>query len=262
MTASNLLEWLAITPFRVALLVIAVPALIVTSIGILLVRRIFADELATADRVTGSKAGYMAETYGVVLGLMLAAAFAGYQDMQDTVLGESESLKAILHVSPNLPGAQRAELEEGVRRYAQLVIEDEWPKLALGEADDAAEAAFQRLFTIAARPPGDAGLGASFLAVNQVQGLLQDVLRRRTTRLAAGPGRPLAELLSEILVGLTLVAVAIPWFLESRSFVLHLLLSGMLVMSYIALITLSVELLYPFAGQVALGPEPFQAVLR
>jgi hypothetical protein len=132
----------------------------------------------------------------------------------------------------------------------------------LGEADDAAEAAFQRLFTIAARPPGDAGLGASFLAVNQVQGLLQDVLRRRTTRLAAGPGRPLAELLSEILVGLTLVAVAIPWFLESRSFVLHLLLSGMLVMSYIALITLSVELLYPFAGQVALGPEPFQAVLR
>jgi CHASE2 domain-containing sensor protein len=98
--------------------------------------------------------------------------------------------------------------------------------------------------------------------VNQVQGLLQDVLRRRTTRLAAGPGRPLAELLSEILVGLTLVAVAIPWFLESRSFVLHLLLSGMLVMSYIALITLSVELLYPFAGQVALGPEPFQAVLR
>jgi hypothetical protein len=94
----------------------------------------------------------------VVLGLMLAAAFAGYQDMQDTVLGESESLKAILHVSPNLPGAQRAELEEGVRRYAQLVIGDEWPKLALGEADDAAEAAFQRLFTIAARPRAMPGL--------------------------------------------------------------------------------------------------------
>ena len=199
---------------------IGVPALIITGIGILLVRRIFADELATADRVTGSKAGYMAETYGVVLGLMLAAAFAGYQEMQETVLGESQSLKAILHVTPNLPGAQRAELEEGVRRYVQLVIEDEWPKLALGEADDAAEATFQRLFTIAAQPPGDAGLGASFLAVNQVQGLLQDVLRRRTTRLAAGPGRPLAELLSEILVGLTLVAVAIPWFLDSRSFLL------------------------------------------
>ncbi len=43
---------------------------------------------------------------------------------------------------------------------------------------------------------------------------------------------------------------------------LHLLLSGMLVLTYIALITLSVELLYPFAGQVALAPEPFQALLR
>lgn len=262
MMASNLLEWLAITPFRVALLVISIPALIVTTAGLLLVRRIFADELATADRVAGSKAGYMAETYAVLLGLMLATAFASYQEMQDTVLGEGESLRAILHVAPSLPGAQSGELEEGVRRYARHVVEDEWPKLAFGGSDEAAEAAFQRLFEIAARPPGDAGLGASFIAANQVQILLQDVLRRRTSRLASGPGRPLAELLSEVLMGLTLVSVAIPWFLESRSVVLHVILSGMLVVTYLALITLSVDLLYPFAGQVALGPEPFQAVLR
>jgi hypothetical protein len=262
MIASNLLEWLAITPFRVALLVIGVPALVVTTTGLLLVRRIFADELATADRVAGSKAGYMAETYGVLLGLMLAAAFASYQEMQDTILGEGQSLKAIMHVAPSLPGTQGTELAEGIRRYAQHVVEDEWPKLAFGDGDEAAENAFQRLFEIAARPPGDAGFAASFLAANQVQVLLQDVLRRRSSRLAAGPGRPLAELLSEVLIGLTLAAVAIPWFLESRSIVLHLLLSGMLVLTYIALITLSVELLYPFAGQVALAPEPFQALLR
>jgi hypothetical protein len=132
----------------------------------------------------------------------------------------------------------------------------------MGEADPATERAFERLFEVGTSAVTDVGLGtASFLAATQVQGLLEEVLRRRAERLAAGPGRPLADLLSQIVVGLTLLAVAIPWFLESRSLALHLIPSGLLVVSYVALITLSVELLYPFAGQIALDPGPIRAVL-
>jgi hypothetical protein len=262
MSAANLLEWLAVTPFRVALVVIAIPALLATSAGLLLVRWVFADDIAGASGMAGSKAGYMAETYAVLLGLMLAASFAGYQGMQETVLGEGQSLKAIMHVAPQLPAPQRAAVEAAVQDYARLVVENEWPRLALGDADEAAERAFERLFEAGTAVASEVGFGAAgFFAASQIQGLLQEVLRRRTERLAAGPGRPLADLLSEILVGLALVAVAIPWFLESRSLILHLLLSGMLVITYITLITLSVELLYPFAGQIALDPEPIRAVL-
>jgi hypothetical protein len=260
--AANLLEWLAVTPFRVALVVISVPALLLTAAGLLVVRRVFAEDIAAAGGVAGPKAGYMAETYAVLLGLMLAAAFASYQEAQETVVGEGQALKAILRVAPRLEGAQGAVLAGAIRDYARLVAEEEWPKLPMGEADPAAERAFERLFEVGTSAMTDVGFGAAgFLAATQVQGLLEEVLRRRTERLAAGPGRPLADLLSQIVVGLTLLAVAIPWFLESRSLALHLILSGLLVVSYVALITLSVELLYPFAGQIALDPGPIRAVL-
>lgn len=262
MMASNFLEWLAETPFLVAFLVIAIPGILISILGILVVRALYPSE----DRITGTaahaKINYMAEIYAVMIGLFLVSAFEQYQDMQTTVRNEALALRALSQTSAQFSPEAQGALPDLIQAYLSTVIEQEWPLLKFGDESQAAQVDLDRIFAGLAEA-GRYSAEDRGIAI-QAQQIATQVLTRRAERLTNGPGNgdALPHMLSSVLIILTLVAIALPWFVYTPYAIIHILLGTALVVVFISLITLAVKMLYPFAGELMIQPDDFVAALQ
>jgi hypothetical protein len=254
MAPANLLQWTAVQPVGVGLVVLGVPAVVLTWLGVILVRLALADT-PPADAVVSTKAGYLAETYALLLGMLLVAALAEFQDMQTTVAAEAGKLAAMRSLASGLAPGDRTAWSEAIGSYAQAVAHEEWPELALGGRSAAADQALDRLFALLGRtsaPPGS----AAAIVLPRAGELLQAVVDHRAARITNGPPDEAEGHLGRALLVLTAVAVAVPWFLRSANLLVHLVLAGLLTLAYIGLIVMAVDLFYPFAGGMRLAPDP------
>jgi hypothetical protein len=251
---ANLLQWTAVQPMGVGLVVLGVPAVVLTWAGVVLVRLALADT-PPAETVVSTKAGYLAETYALLLGMLLVAALAEFQDMQTTVAAEAGKLAAIRSLASGLDPGDRAAWRGAIGAYAHAVAEQEWPELALGGHSAAADRALDRLFELLGRTPAPPGSAAA-IVLPRVGELLQAVVDHRAARITNGPPDAAEGHLGRALLVLTVLAIAVPWFLRSANLLVHLVLAGLLTLAYIGLIVMAVDLFYPFAGGMHLGPEP------
>lgn len=255
----NLLQWTALQPLPVALTVLGIPAVMLTWIGVLVVRALMHDT-PTGEAVVATKTSFIAEVYAVLLGMLLVAAMSEFQGMQTVVLAEAQKLGAVKSLAEGLGTEDGRRLATAVDRYARAVVEQEWAELALGGQSDAADVALAGLWrqvgALGAAPSG-MGMAASI----QVGGLLRDVVDHRAERVTNGPPDAAEGELGEALLALTLVAIAVPWFMRSTNLLVHLLLAAVLTVTYVGMIVFAIDLFYPFAGSLHLGPEPFAAVL-
>lgn len=260
--ASNFLEWLAETPFLVAFLVIVVPGILISVLGILIVRAFYPNE----DRITGTlahaKINYMAEIYAVMIGLFLVSAFEQYQDMQTTVRNEALALRALGQIAVQFSPDAQGVLPDRIRGYLHTVIEEEWSLLAFGDESPGAQVELDRIFAAIAEA-GRFSAEDRGVAIQAQQSAAQ-VLTLRAKRLTNGPGNndALPKMLSGVLIVLTLVAISMPWFVYTPYAIVHILLGTALVVVFISLITLAAKMLYPFAGELMLPPDDFAAALH
>lgn len=256
--ASNLLEWVAETPFLIAFLVIAVPSAVISVFGILVIRLTYPPEERIHGSVGRAKVNYMAETYAVVLGLFLVTAFEMYQDMETTVNSEALSVRALHQLVQAWPEHENAELLEAIAGYANVVVDEEWPLLAFGDWSPQAQIYLDQIFReVGARALAETP-GAQAGAV-QAEQLARQIALSRADRLAGGPGERLSGMLSYVLVVLTLIAFALPWFVYTPYFIVHAVLGVTLVVVFISIIVFSVKMMYPFAGELAILPELLEA---
>ena len=257
---SNLLEWLASLSFDVAVFVLYVPALLLTVFGTLLVRWLFSDQVAPDSSVGPTKVGFMAQVYSVMLGFLVAATYAQYGETRTWVRQEVESLRLIRNITSDVATPQAEALKIAVSDYARAVVEGEWELLAFGDESPQAEAALASMLTALPDPDPDGSLSTA-LAVGQLRDLIQNVAIARVERISAAPDRKIANLLSGVLVLITGLAISIAWFLRGPSVVVHLILGGILVTTFLSLILLSVELIYPFAGDLSIQPDEFRELI-
>lgn len=259
-TPVNLLQWTALQPPNVALVVLGVPAVLLTWFGVVVVRQALADT-PPADAIVSTKAGYLAETYAILLGMLLVAALAEFQDMQTTVAAEAGKLAAIRSLTAGLEPVDRAAWDEAVSSYARVVAQEEWPELALGGHSAGVDRALERLFTLVGGTSAPPGSPAATILPRTGE-LLQAVVDHRAARVTNGPPDAAEGELGRALLILTAIAIAVPWFLRSTNLLIHLLLAGLLTLAYIALIVTAIDLFYPFAGGMHLGPEAFAGLVR
>lgn len=260
--ASNFLEWLAETPFLIAFLLLVIPSVAMSVLGILLVRLLYPDE----DRITGTaahaKINYMAEIYAVMIGLFLVSAFDNYQLMQTTVNHEALALRGLHQVTLQFSPEVRNALSERVASYARQVIEDEWPLMKFGESSALVQIELDRIFAeiAAAGRYTEADRGVAI----QAQQLALQIQQKRAERLTNGPGDGdrLPDILSNVLIAMTIIAMVMPWFVYTPYATIHILLGVALIVVFISLIILAVKMLYPFAGELMLQPTDFVNALQ
>lgn len=262
MVARNLLEWVADTPFSIAALLTILPCVVLSILGIFLVRFLYPEEDRIRGEVAKAKVSYMAEIYAVLLGLFLVTAFEQYQDMQTVVKSEALALRALYQMTAQLPAEPSATLPDQVKSYTHSVIQDEWSLMKFGDESETTQKHLDELFAAIAQA-GQRSAATTSAAI-QMEQLARLILTQRAHRLTNGPGegRNLSNMLSNILIVVSLIAISLPWFIYTPYAIVHVLLGTALIIVFVSLIILSVKMLYPFAGDLMIPPTDFVEALK
>jgi len=151
-----------------------------------------------------------------------------------------------------------SELGISLRHYVETVIDREWPAQRAGHVPDAAERDLHRIrTTLAAFKPQTSN---DIILKEAMLNLLNDLLNAyRDRRVAAGGHIPgtvwwVIGFLGVLIVGLTA-------FLGMHSLLVHFMLLAAFTTGMVIVVTLIVQLDYPFRGEVSMSAEPFERLL-
>jgi hypothetical protein len=145
-----------------------------------------------------------------------------------------------------------------LRHYVETVTDREWPAQRAGHVPDSAEPDLHRIrTTLAEFKPQTSN---DIILKPTMQQVLNDLLNAYgDRRVAAGGHIPstvwwVVGLLGLLIVGLTA-------FLGMHSLWVHFVLLAAFTTGMVIVVTLIVELDYPFRGEVSISPEPFEHLL-
>ena len=97
------------------------------------IRRIFRPaDLEKASGLIGSILAIVGTFYGILLGLIVVDCLTRFEKSIDTVRAESNCLADVFLLAERLPAPYGERVRTFCRRYALLVVEQEWPLMEQG----------------------------------------------------------------------------------------------------------------------------------
>jgi uncharacterized membrane protein len=120
------------------LLLVAV-AVIVAVVGLVLVQRLVPTERRKQHNdVAGFIYAVLGVAYAVLLGLVLIAVWQKWEAAETIVTDEANELAGIFYFAHSLPQPEGRHIQELVRSYSVVVVEEEWPLMAKGRSSSKA----------------------------------------------------------------------------------------------------------------------------
>ena len=236
-------------------------AVVVAIVGVVLVlvwviRRVVPSVAEGFDaEVASQMLGVVAALFGLLLGFIIVISYQNYGDTQSSVSGEADALAAIVRDSESFPQAEGDEVRRAVGAYVRIVVDEEWSRMQDGDDSERAWAAVDDVYAaLQAVEPSSARAEAFFEdAVRQLNAALDS----RRDRLDDAEGGLPWVIVVLLLVG-SLVILGYTVLVGSRSLGFHAVgaVSVALVVG-LSLVVL-IALVYPFSGDLAVGPEPFR----
>src|SRR5919112_5755145 len=176
------------------LLIVAV-AMVVAVGGLVLVQRLYSTERRKQyNDVAGFIYAVLGVAYAVLLGLMLIAVWEKWNAAEAITTEEANELAGIFWFAHALPQPEGRHIQELVRTYSQVVVEEEWPLMAQGKSSPEAWATLDELrgTILGLKPPnGTQQMGYDQVRYNQLLEQLHSLGDARRERLlVAGEGLP------------------------------------------------------------------------
>lgn len=204
--------------------------------------------------------GFILSVIGVVYAVLLAfvaiSVWARFEAAQTRSYDEAEALQILYRDAASFPDVHA--LRASLRKYASIIIEDEWPKMAKGEDANRAQkligAIDDTIRSLPANSPARSNVQAQMLAS------MERSLRDRDERLSmdATGIDPLMWLV--LLVG-GVITVAFTFFLGFKEPIIQQLMIGSLALVIGLVLFLTIALDYPFRGGITVGPDAFRAAV-
>jgi ABC-type multidrug transport system fused ATPase/permease subunit len=241
------------------ILTVVLPILVAV-LGLALVQRLvdrgFREE---HNDVSGNIYQVLGTTYAVLLAFVAVIAWQNYDTAQSTVQSEANELAGIYFLANRFSDSDRAQVHNLARSYAQVVVEEEWPRMEEGKTSSRASALLSELR--ASLQNLDARTDTDLVLYDQALTRFHDLANARRLRLvAATEGMP--GILWVVLLGGGMVTVGFTYLFGFKSNLAHALIIAALTL-VICSILLTIGLFdYPFAGEVKVQPDAFQEVLR
>jgi hypothetical protein len=242
------------------LLIVAV-AMVVAVGGLLLVQHLYSTERRKqANDVAGFIYAVLGVAYAVLLGLMLIAVWEQWNEAEDVTTEEANELAGIFWFAHALPQPEGRHIQELVRSYSEVVVEEEWPLMAQGKSSPEAWATLDELrgTILGLKPPkGAQQMGYDQVRYNQLLEQLHSLGDARRERLlVAGEGLPTILWVVLILGGVITVCFTYLFGLENT--LVHVLMVAALAL-IISLSLFTVAALdQPFKGDIRIHPAPYE----
>jgi hypothetical protein len=102
----------------------------------------------THNDIIGWQVGVLGTIYAVIMGFMLYAVWTSFQDADINAEAEANCLVSVFRLADGLPAAQRDQVHQLARQYANIVISEEWPVMHRGDLGIAGHNTIQQLWTV------------------------------------------------------------------------------------------------------------------
>src|SRR4051794_6178635 len=186
-------------------------AVVVAVVGLVLVQRLVPTERRKQHNdVAGFIYAVLGVSYAVLLGLMLIAVWEKWDAADTLTVDEANELAGIFYWAHALPQPEGRHVQELVRSYDRVVIEEEWPLMAQGGSSPKAWDALDELRAtiLGLQPPkGEKRTGYDQMRYEEMLVQRQDLGNpRREGLLAAEQGLPPSLWVVLILGGVLTVA--------------------------------------------------------
>jgi len=227
--------------------------------GLIFVERLVPTSLRRQHNdVAGFIYAVLGVVYAVLLGLMVVAVWEQWNAATDTADREASELAEVFWVADRMPESEGHRIQELVRSYARVVVNEEWPLMRQGESSPKAWELLDEIRSAVqnSQPSTPAQQVLYEEGLERVHELAD---ARRARLLEADQGLP--SILWIVLIVGGIVVIGFTYLFGLESTVIHLLMVAALVL-IIALVLFTVaELDFPFSGGVRIGPEAMEKVL-
>jgi hypothetical protein len=207
-------------------------------------------------------AGFILAVVGVVYAVLLAFVVVIVWQQFDTAETEADR-EATIVLALYRDAAALDDLGPDarplIRRYAQLVVDDEWPQMSSGHresrrTDDAMNAIWTAFRAIEPRTHADAAFYDA--AVDS----LHDISEIRRARIATSGKELLTPMWAVLIVG-GVISVAFTYFFGVRSFAAQALMVSALAALIGLVLALILSLDLPFTGGIGVGPDRMRGAI-
>jgi hypothetical protein len=199
--------------------------------------------------------------HAVFLAFLVVAVWQSYAAARANVAEEASSLATLYRMSTAMAPEIGTQLRAAMRDYVEAVIRDEWSIQAeRGGASERARAAslsMYRVFgvqTAAARKDEAAVDSAALEVISQIQ----TDRNRRTLQ----SGESLPPIIWLAAIGSGVMVFSMSFFLFMEQAVPQMLVTSIMASTIALLLCVTYVLSHPFAGPMALRPEPFLHTLQ
>jgi hypothetical protein len=233
--------------------------------GLVLVQRLYSTERRMQHNdVAGIIYAVLGVSYAVLLGLMLIAVWERWNAAEVITTDEANELAGIFWYAHALPQPEGRHVQELVRSYAQVVVEEEWPAMAQGKSSPKAWATLDELRgTILGlkSTTGAKQMGYDQMRYNEMLEQLHDLGNARRERLlVAGQGLP--PILWVVLILGGVITVGFTYLFGLENTLVHLLMVAALALIISMSLFTVAALDYPFRGDIRIHPAAYEQDLE
>jgi hypothetical protein len=242
------------------LLIVAV-AVVVAVGGLVLVQRL----VPTARRkehndVAGFIYAVLGVAYAVLLGLVLIAVWEKWNAADTLTADEANEMAGIFYWAHALPPPEGRHVQELVRSYERVVVEEEWPLMAQGRSSPQAWDTLDELrgTILGLQPPkGAKQTGYDQMRYEEMLEQLHDLGNARRERLlAAEQGLP--PILWVVLILGGVITVGFTYLFGLENSLVHLIMVGSLALVISMSLFTVAALDYPFRGDIHIHPTSYE----
>ena len=235
-------------------------AVFVALVGVLLAQRYISLEFRKAHNDTLSIIyGALYITFGVIVGFTAYLVLDKYADAQKTVASEAANVVQIYQLANSFPQAQRDQIQQLAKSYAQEVVDEEWPLMRKGQSSSHAGELVKEISGSVQdiEPSTDSERAAYAQELSRVNDLTQN-RSVRLLRLYAG----LPPILWIALIVLATIIVIFMFFIGMDNARLHRLAVVTLVIAFTIIFFTIYALDTPFGPGFRVGPYAFEQALN
>ncbi|HZY61907.1 MAG TPA: DUF4239 domain-containing protein [Edaphobacter sp.] len=212
----------------------------------------------TLNDVNAWQMGVLGTIYGVILGFMLFTVWSDFRAAEIDVSLETASLINLHRIAEGLPAPQRDAVRNLTVRYAEVVVQQEWPAMQTQKENHAGQTVLGQMWeaanSIQTRTPEQIN------RLNHLLTSLSSLAERRRMRMEQHENK-LPTMLWVLLIVGAIATVISACLLGNDKKWLHY--CQVVALTFVIAMTLAAiaDLARPFEGAVAVAPTPLQRSL-
>ena len=211
----------------------------------------------TAD-VEGIYMVALATLYGIFVAFMIFATWTRYYDATESASAEADTLTNVYRLAEGLPETARSQLQQACVKYAETMVQYEWPAMAKGKQSPEGRHAAHRMWPIF--DAMNLGSTSDVLHDHLLTEFTELISLRQNRLLHAEEGLP--NILLALLIFGALLTVLFAAVFSVEDTVPHALKTCVLALMISFMLYTVWELDNPFLGDVRIRPTAFQHALE